>query len=97
MGPRVLHPEQLQGYRLGSDDHCRLALLSKPEAGGCTQFLEVHDPCDRVPAHSHHQAAELFFVLRGTVVFHVGDASITASGGDFVSCLLYTSPSPRDS
>ena len=85
MGPRVLHPEQLQGYRLGSDDHCRLALLSKPEAGGCTQFLEVHAPCDRVPAHSHHQAAELFFVLRGTVVFHVGDASITASGGDFVS------------
>ena len=84
MLPRILHPEQLQGYRLGSRDHCRLALLNKPEAGGCTVFLEVHDPCDRVPPHSHHHAAELFFVLRGTVVFHVDERSISASGGDFV-------------
>ncbi|GDX73226.1 hypothetical protein LBMAG39_16590 [Cyanobium sp.] len=84
MLPRILHPEQLQGYRLGSHDHCRLALLNKPDSGGCTVFLEVHDPCDRVPPHSHHHAAELFFVLRGTVVFHVDDHSISASGGDFV-------------
>jgi len=84
MPPRILHPEQLQGYRLGSHDHCRLALLSKPDAGGCTVFLEVHDPCDRVPPHFHHHAAELFFVLRGTVVVHVEERSISASGGDFV-------------
>ena len=84
MLPRILHPEQLQGYRLGSHDHCRLALLNRPESGGCTMFLEVHDPCDRVPPHSHHHAAELFFILRGRVVFHVGDRSIGASGGDFV-------------
>lgn len=84
MLPRILHPDQLQGYRLGSHDHCRLALLNRPESGGCTVFLEVHDPCDRVPLHCHHHAAELFFVLRGTVVFHVGDRSIRASGGDVV-------------
>ena len=84
MLPRILHPEQLQGYRLGSQDHCRLALLNRAEPGGCTVFLEVHDPCDRVPLHCHHHAAELFFVLRGTVVFHVGDRSISASGGDVV-------------
>ena len=84
MLPRILHPEQLQGYRLGQADHCRLALLSNPEQGACTMFLEVHDPCDRVPPHAHHHAAELFFVLRGTVIFHVGDRSITARGGDFV-------------
>ena len=84
MLPRILHPEQLQGYRLSSHDHCRLALLNRPEAGECTVFLEVHDPCDRVPPHCHHHAAELFFVLRGTVVFHVDDRSISASGGDVV-------------
>ena len=44
MLPRILHPEQLQGYRLSSHDHCRLALLNRPESGGCTVFLEVHDP-----------------------------------------------------
>jgi quercetin dioxygenase-like cupin family protein len=84
MLPRILHPEQLQGYRLSSHDHCRLALLNRPESSGCTVFLEVHDPCDRVPPHSHHRGAELFFVLRGTVLFHVGDRSISASGGDVV-------------
>ncbi|MEN9540247.1 MAG: hypothetical protein RLZZ459_338 [Cyanobacteriota bacterium] len=84
MLPRILHPEQLQGYRLSHHDHCRLALLNRPESGGCTVFLEVHDPCDRVPPHCHHHSAELFFVLRGTVVFHVGDRSISASGGDVV-------------
>ena len=61
MLPRILHPEQLQGYRLSSHDHCRLALLNRPESGGCTVFLEVHDPCDRVPPHCHHHSAELFF------------------------------------
>jgi mannose-6-phosphate isomerase-like protein (cupin superfamily) len=84
MLPRILHPEQLQGYRLGSHDRCRLALLNRAEPGGCTVFLEVNDPCDRVPLHCHHHAAELFFVLRGTVVFHVGDRSISARGGDVV-------------
>lgn len=84
MLPRLIHPEHLQGYRLSPDDHCRMALLSNPEVGGCTMFLEIHDPCDRVPAHAHHHAAELFFILRGSVIFHVGGQSITAKGGDFV-------------
>lgn len=84
MLPRILHPEELQGFRLGSNDHCRLALLKKPESGGCTMFLEIHDPCDRVPFHNHLHAVELFFVLRGTVIFHVNERSITAHGGDFV-------------
>ena len=31
-----------------------------------------------------HQAAELFFVLRGQVIFHLNDRSICSGGGDFV-------------
>jgi mannose-6-phosphate isomerase-like protein (cupin superfamily) len=84
MLPRILHPEQLQGYRLSEADHCRLALLSRPGEGNCTLFLEIHDACDRVPPHAHHHAAELFFVLRGTVIFHVGETAIHARGGDCV-------------
>ena len=84
MLPRILHPEQLQGYRLSEADHCRLALLSRPGEGNGTLFLEIHDACDRVPPHAHHHAAELFFVLRGTVIFHVNQRSIQAQGGDVV-------------
>ena len=84
MLPRILHPEELQGFRLSSNDHCRLALLNNTDAGGCTVFLEVHDPCDRVPPHRHQEAVELYFVLRGRVIFHVYDRSITARSGDVV-------------
>ena len=47
-------------------------------------FLEIHDPCDRVPLHTHHHSAEFYFVLRGTVIFHIEERSITANTGDFV-------------
>ena len=92
MLPRIVHPEQLQGFRLSDGDHCRLALLSTPADGDSgnsnpeavpSLFLEIHDPCDRVPPHAHHQAAELFFVLRGQVIFHLTDRAICSSGGDF--------------
>lgn len=85
MLPRILHPDQLQGYRFSGEDHCRLALLSEAGDGGGTLFLEVHDPNDRVPPHAHHHAAELFFVLRGEAIFHVDDRAIHARGGDFVA------------
>ena len=92
MLPRIVHPEQLQGFRLHAQDHCRLALLSAPADGdddrgsgeAMTLFLEIHEPCDRVPPHSHHRSAEFYFVLRGTVLFHIDDRSITAHTGDFV-------------
>ncbi|MCP9790379.1 cupin domain-containing protein [Vulcanococcus limneticus] len=85
MLPRILRPEQLQGFRFSDSDHCRLSLLHDPEqATAATVFLEIHDPSDRVPPHAHHHAAELFFVLRGQVLFHVGEACIRARGGDVV-------------
>jgi mannose-6-phosphate isomerase-like protein (cupin superfamily) len=95
MLPRLLRPEDLHGFRFSEGDHCRLALLSSPldadrrdDAGPATTpltiFVEVHDPMEQVPLHAHHNAAELYFVLRGQVIFHVGDRTITARGGDFV-------------
>lgn len=85
MLPQILHPEQLKGYRFSSNDQCRIALLSHREPGDCTIFIEIHEPKNRVPAHSHHQAAELFFILRGSVVFHVDGQTIQAHQGDFVT------------
>ena len=86
----IIHPEQLQGFRFSDNDHCRLALLNAPDdcnaqaLGDLSMFVEIHDPCDRVPPHAHHRAAELFFVLRGQVIFHLTDRAICSSGGDFV-------------
>jgi mannose-6-phosphate isomerase-like protein (cupin superfamily) len=37
-----------------------------------------------VPPHRHQEAVELYFVLRGRVIFHVDDRSITARSGDVV-------------
>ena len=92
MLPRIIHPEQLQGYRFSANDHCRLALLSTPADGdddrgsaeAMSLFLEIHDPCHWVPLHSHHRSAEFYFVLSGQVIFHVDQRSIEASSGDFV-------------
>ena len=95
MLPRLVRPEDLHGFRFSQHDHCRLALLSSPadadrqdETGPAstplTIFLEVHEPREQVPLHAHHNAAELYFVLRGEVIFHVGERTITARGGDFV-------------
>jgi mannose-6-phosphate isomerase-like protein (cupin superfamily) len=86
MGPRIVAPEALKAYRFQPSDHCRLAIVSDPETTGTnlTLLLEIHDPSDRVPAHRHHHAVELFFILRGQVVFHVENRSITASTGDSV-------------
>ena len=51
---------------------------------GCAIAVFRDPRCDRVPPHAHHQAAELFFVLRGQVIFHLNDRSICSGGGDFV-------------
>jgi|TARA_B100002052_G_scaffold190485_1_gene173618 mannose-6-phosphate isomerase-like protein (cupin superfamily) len=86
----IIHPEQLQGFRFSDNDHCRLALLNAPDdchaqaLGDLSMFVEIHDPCDRVPPHSHQGAAELYFVLRGRAIFHVDDNAICAGTGDFI-------------
>lgn len=86
MLPRLVVPEQVMAYRFSGHDHCRLALLSDPAQDGAsvTLLLEIHDPADRVPPHRHHHAAELFFVLRGRVCFHVEDDTVEARTGDCV-------------
>jgi mannose-6-phosphate isomerase-like protein (cupin superfamily) len=96
MLPHLIRPEDLHGFRFSEVDHCRLALLSSPldadrrgdsgpAATPLTIFLEVHEASEQVPLHMHHNAAELYFVLRGQVIFHVGDRTISAKGGDFVA------------
>lgn len=85
---KLLHSKvgELEAYRFNANDHCRLAILVDPETSGgaFTWFLEIHDPGDRVPAHAHHSAIEVFFVLRGKVIFHTDEGVLLAQGGDSV-------------
>jgi quercetin dioxygenase-like cupin family protein len=91
----LTRPEQLEGYRFNAADNCRLAILVDPvtSGGSFTWFLEIHDPGDRVPAHSHHHAIEALFVLRGQVLFHGEDTTICGQGGD---TLLIPADIPHD-
>ena len=83
---KLLHTKvgELEAYRFNANDHCRLAILVDPEisGGAFTWFLEIHDPGDRVPAHTHHSAIEAFFVIRGKVIFHTKEGVFLAQGGD---------------
>jgi quercetin dioxygenase-like cupin family protein len=85
---KLLHSKagEIEAYRFNANGHYRLAILVDPEisGGAFTWFLEIHDPGDRVPAHTHHSAIEAFFVIRGKVIFHTEDGVLLAQGGDSV-------------
>ena len=49
MLPRIIHPEQLQGYRFNEQDHCRLALLSAPTDGDDDSAAEEAPQLVRYP------------------------------------------------
>jgi quercetin dioxygenase-like cupin family protein len=52
--------------------------------GGLT-IVEVTMPAGRMaPPHVHHREEETFWVLEGSLTFHVGDETIDAGPGDVV-------------
>jgi quercetin dioxygenase-like cupin family protein len=56
------------------------------EAGGLQCFSEwIVDPgSDGPPAHVHYKHHEAFFVVKGTLDFRVGEATIEAEAGSFI-------------
>ena len=52
-------------------------------------------PLKAVSPHTHNYY-EFYFFLEGNVDIHVEDKTYHIKNGDFLLCLLYTSPSPRD-
>ena len=46
--------------------------------------------------HSHEKEDELFFVVEGVLIMKFRDRTERITPGQFIICLLYTSPSPRD-
>jgi quercetin dioxygenase-like cupin family protein len=56
------------------------------ETGGTFSLLEEIDPPDFVtPLHIHHNEDEYFYVLDGEVTFTIGEKTIRAKPGTFVS------------
>src|SRR6266566_7479120 len=65
-------------------------LITGEQTGGAYFVSEACvPPGGGPPPHIHHREAETFYILEGEVRFRVGDNTLTASAGDFVSA-------PRD-
>ena len=74
-----------------------LALANKESmvaAGSLVKQKAKENKCSLIPVDSEHSA--IFQALKGENVSTIERVILTASGGAF-RCLLYTSPSPRDS
>lgn len=70
---------------LGPGDWYRF-LVTGAESGGAYFAMEaIVPPGGGPPPHIHHREDETFYVVEGTVDFLLGDATITAGAGDFVS------------
>ncbi len=55
------------------------------ETGGRYTLVEVLDPEGEGPLHVHHREDEGFWVLEGELTFQIGDETIKASPGSFLS------------
>ena len=64
-----------------------LAVLKATAAdtGGQLSIIEITEPPGlEAPLHVHHRDDEGFWILEGSVTFHVGDSTIEATAGDYV-------------
>lgn len=61
-------------------------LATGEETDGAYFMLEgVVPPGGGPPPHIHHTEAESFYLVNGTLQMHMGDSTVMASAGDFVS------------
>ena len=78
MQPKRLGPGE--GEILGP----RILKVTPAENGGAyLQFETSHAPGSKVPAHSHREEDEAFYILAGQFEFLVGETRFTATSGAF--------------
>ena len=58
---------------------------SSEDTGGAYTLIEMFlPPSSGPPAHLHEREEESFYILEGTLLFQVGDESLTAGAGAYV-------------
>jgi quercetin dioxygenase-like cupin family protein len=82
----VLHRRAATGPAYwGPGDHYTF-LVTGEESGGAYFVMEALVPAGGgPPPHIHTREDETFYVLEGQIEFHLGDETIDAGPGDFVS------------
>ncbi len=83
---RFLHRQAATGPAYwGPADHYTF-LVTGQESGGAYFAMQALVPAGGgPPPHIHTREDETFYLLEGELEFRVGDATITAGAGDFVS------------
>lgn len=72
---------------LGSDPKSFITLLADPETTGgllTSNRSLLKEGSAGAPPHFHAHSAELFFVLSGSLLVHVGEDVVTLNEGDFL-------------
>lgn len=82
--PIVKSPEDCPVYRINKDDTNRLAIVfdSSIADNSLTVCIEIFDVGGQTPYHSHHSAAEMFFILKGEGLAICDGKNIPLKSGD---------------
>ena len=84
--PRVVRPEDHDGLpsAAGGDVYSMLA-TGEHTHGSFFLTHAIVPPGGGPPPHIHTREEEAFYVVRGEIVFRVGDREVTATSGTFVN------------
>jgi mannose-6-phosphate isomerase-like protein (cupin superfamily) len=84
--PIVIRPEERIGVRTAAGDDVYATLATGAEThGGYFLTHSIVPPGGGPPAHIHTREEEAFFLLRGELVFLLGDEEVTVPAGTFLN------------
>lgn len=83
MTSTTAHHPAGSGIPVGNGLHLRVP--TSATAGSMSVHEGVLDPGEGVPLHIHDSDDQLLYVVEGTVTVTVGEATVDAHAGDFVS------------
>jgi mannose-6-phosphate isomerase-like protein (cupin superfamily) len=84
MPPVKKSPREYRTFRISPDDTNRLAIVFDPIEEG-TSFIacvEIFDVGGKTPPNVHHQAHEMFFILKGEGLAHADGVTVPVRSGD---------------
>lgn len=84
--PVVKSPQDCPVYRISPNDTNRIALVfdSNLADNSLTFCLEIFDVGGQTPFHTHHSAAEMFFILKGQGLAICDGKNIPLQSGDSI-------------
>jgi len=84
--PVLKSPQDCPVYRISPNDTNRIAIVfdSKIADNSLTFCIEIFDVGGQTPSHTHHSAAEMFFILKGEGLAICDGKNIPLKSGDSI-------------